>query len=116
MGGPDLPVVVVLGRKTAGANKEFQAKALDGAAFAGTIKEVGTVPEIIEALIQTKGAIGLGPFAVTGNTRIWSPSQAPQIVRPFTLRLREDLTPEMRKAVASMVEYILGPGKKLLQP
>ena len=114
VGGPDMPVVVVLGKKTAGANREFQAKALDGQPFTKDVMEVGTVPEIIQVLITTKGAIGLGPFAVTNNTKIWSPSQAPQVVRPFTLLVRGDMTPEMKKTLASMVEYILGPGKKYL--
>jgi phosphate transport system substrate-binding protein len=111
VGGPDMPVVVVLGRKTAGANKEFQEKVLSGAAFAKDAMEVGTVPEIIEALIKTRGAIGIGPLAVTSNSKIWSPAQAPTLTRPFTLLMRKDLGPEQKKAVADMVAYILGPGK-----
>ncbi len=114
VGGPDLPIVVILGKKTAGANREFQEKVLGGQPFTKALVEVGTVPEIIEALVKTKGAIGIGPLAVTTNTRIWSPVQAPQIVRPFTLVMRDDLTPEQKKAVAGMVEYILGPGRKYL--
>lgn len=111
VGGPDMPVVVVLGRKTAGANKEFQEKVMGGAAYSKNALEVGTVPEIIEALVKNRGAIGIGPLAVTSNSKIWSPVQAPTLTRPFTLLVRKDLSPEQKKAVADMVAYILGPGK-----
>ncbi len=114
VGGPDLPVVVVLARMTAGANKEFQEKILDGQPFAKAILDVGTVADIIAALVKTKGAIAIGPMAVTTNTKIWSPPQAPQLVRPFTMLVRDDLNPEQKKAVASMVEYLRGPGRKFL--
>ncbi|HLO67225.1 MAG TPA: substrate-binding domain-containing protein [Holophaga sp.] len=116
VGGPDLPVTVVLGRRTAGANREFRQKALGGEPFAADAREVGTVPEIIEALRTIPGAIGIGPHAVTSNTKIWSPVQAPQVVRPFTLLVRDGMPPEQRKAVARMVEYLLGPGRKHLAP
>lgn len=115
LGGADLPVVVVLGKKTAGANKEFQTKVLDGQPYAVGL-EVGTVPEIIEALNKTKGAIGIGPFAVTSHSKIWSPPQAPQVVRPFTLLIRQSLTPEQKQTVGMMVGYILGPGQKHINP
>lgn len=114
VGGPDLPVTVVLGRRTAAANREFRQKVLGGEPFAAGAREVGTVPEIIGALRATPGAIGIGPHAVASSAGIWSPPQAPQVVRPFTLLVRDGMNPEQRRAVARMVEYILGPGRKHL--
>jgi phosphate transport system substrate-binding protein len=115
LGGPDMPVVVVLGRKNAGANKEFQDKALDGKPFSPDAWMVGTVPEIIQALVGTKGAVGIGPLVATRDTKIWSPAQAPQIVRPFTLLMGENLDAAKKKHLASMVEYIQGAGAAYLK-
>jgi len=116
LGGPDLPVVVLLSQQFVTTAKVFQDKALDGEPFtADCVRIEGGIRGIAPALIKTKGAITIGPLALTRNSKIWSPTQAPRIERPFTMVISSTLSPEAKKAVASMVEFILGPGQEYIQ-
>lgn len=115
LGGPDLPVVVMISKIFKTTAKVFQDAALEGRPFAEGYKQIeGGIYDIATALVKTKGAISIGPLALTKNSKIWSPAQAPKIERPFTMVVSDNLNPEMKKAVASMVEFILGPGQKYI--
>ena len=108
VGGPDLPVVVVGWKKLQVTAKEFREKGMDGEPYRAdqTMLTCESIQEYLDALGQTKGAIGLGPLAVTRSTKVWSPDQAPKLTRPFTLLLPEKQAPEMCKAVSELVTYI----------
>ena len=108
VGGPDLPVVVVGWKKLQVTAKEFQTQALDGEPFAKTLTMLTceTIGEYLDLLGKTKGALGLGPLAITRSSKIWSPDQAPKLVRPFTLLLPDTQTEPMRKAVATILTYL----------
>ena len=115
LGGPDLPVVVMISKIFKTTAKVFQDAALEGRPFAeGYTLIDGGIYDIATALVKTKGAISIGPLGLTKNSKIWSPGQAPKIERPFIMVVSDHLNPKMKKAVASMVEFILGPGQKYL--
>lgn len=114
VGGPDLPVVVVACTTLQVTNAVFRTSALDGEDFAPGHRTVGgTLKDIIEAINTTKGAISIGPLALTAHSKIWSPVQATKVVRPFTLIASAKSTPEVKKAVAGLTEFLLGPGKAM---
>jgi ABC-type phosphate transport system substrate-binding protein len=108
VGGPDLPVVVVGWKKLQVTAREFREQALDNEAYRAdqTILTCETIGEYLDTLGKTKGAIGLGPLAITRSSKIWSPVQAPKLVRPFTLLLPDQQPPAMAKAVATILASI----------
>ncbi|GEM_PF-2940141 len=115
LGGPDLPVVVLVSRIFVTTAKAFRDGALDGQPIVeghGMIE--GGIYDIAKALCETKGAITFGPLGLTGNTRIWSPAQAPKIERPFTLVVSPTLDPARKKTVEAMIAFINGPGQAIL--
>jgi phosphate transport system substrate-binding protein len=109
VGGPDLPVVVVGWKKLQVTAKEFRDQALDGQAYRAdqVVLACEGIQEYLEALNKTKGAIGLGPLSFTRGNQVWSPAQAPRLVRPYTLLLPDVQDPAVRKAVAVLVEVLL---------
>lgn len=117
LGGPDLPVVVMVSHIFVTTAKVFVDQALDGQPLSKDFKLIdGGIYDIPKALVATKGAVSFGPLGLTSNTRIWSPAQAPKLERPFTMVIADHLSPEMNKAVAQMVQFIQGPGQKLINP
>jgi len=117
LGGPDLPVVVMLSQQFVTTAKVFQDKAMGGEAFRPDLVRIeGGIRDIAPAILKTRGGVTIGPLALTKNSRIWSPVQAPKIERPFTMVVGSKLSPEINKAVASLVEFILGPGQQYLKP
>lgn len=85
VGGPDLPITIVWGTKVPGTNKMFQEKVLDNAPPAAKLLSVGTTPEILAAISQTPGAIGIGPLSTTGNWKVWAPKLDFELGRPISL-------------------------------
>jgi phosphate transport system substrate-binding protein len=115
LGGPDLPVVVLVSRIFVTTAKVFIDQALDGEAITKDFKVIpGGIYDIPKALVATPGSISFGPLGLTTSTKIWSPAQAPKLERPFTMVISDQLDPAMKKAVASMVQFIQGPGQKLI--
>lgn len=115
LGGPDLPVVVMVSRIFVTTAKVFVDTALDGEPLVPGYRIIdGGIYDIAKALVANKGAISFGPLGLTANTRIWSPPQAPKIERPFTMVVSDHLDPAMKKKVAAMTAYILGPGQKYI--
>lgn len=115
LGGPDLPVKVLVSHLFAATTKVFREEALDGAALVPGVQTIpGGMGDLAAALVATKGAIAFGPSALTSDSKIWSPAQAPKIERPYTLIVSDHLDPAGRQAVAAMVEYILGPGRQAI--
>jgi phosphate transport system substrate-binding protein len=115
LGGPDLPVQVLVSHLFAATTKVFCDVVLDGQPLVANHRVLkGGMYDIAKELVATKGAITFGPYALTSNSKIWSPAQAPKIERPYTMIVTSKLDPAKEKAVAGMVEFILGPGAKYI--
>lgn len=113
--GPDLPVTVLVSQRFVSTLKAFREKVMDGEPIVATYKQInGRLADLTDALVSTKGAISFGPLGLTFNSKIWSPSMAARIERPFTLLISDKLDAEKRKAVDSLVEYMSGPGAKYI--
>ena len=106
VGGPDLPIVVVLGTKIAGTMAEFKKKILDDSDYTDQAMEVETATDIKRAVIGTPGAIGIGTRAQIDDT-VHAP-RYPEPARAITLITKIDRP----AAIDKIVQYILGPGKK----
>jgi phosphate transport system substrate-binding protein len=113
--GPDLPVTVFVHNSFVSTLKAFREKVMDGEPIVANYRPIGgKLAEIARNLVETKGAISFGPLGLTTNTKIWSPSMADKIERPFTMMISSQLEPQKRKAVDAMVAYIMGPGQKYI--
>ena len=62
-GGPDMPIIVVVGEKVAGLTNTFINEVLDGESFVGTAKKVDTANQMKEYTQITPGAISIGTLA-----------------------------------------------------
>jgi phosphate transport system substrate-binding protein len=113
--GPDLPVTVFVHNSFVSTLKAFREKVMENEPIVADYHRIGgKLSEIARNLVETKGAISFGPLGLTTNTKIWSPSMADKIERPFTMMISSTLDAEKRKAVDVMVEYIKGPGQKYI--
>jgi phosphate transport system substrate-binding protein len=109
VGGPDLPVVVILGSKVAGTNKVFQEQILDKAGYRADARWLGATPEVIAALATTPGAIGIGPLSALKTQKLTSPA-TPEVGRPITLLTRAKPGPALEQLLA----FLEGEGKALI--
>ena len=108
LGGPDLPVVVVLGDKVSGTNKVFQEQILAGASFSPGVRWVGTTPDVLHTLSSTPGSIGIGPLSALMALKLTSPV-TPEVGRPITLLTKGEPGPALKKLLA----FAEGEGKAL---
>ncbi len=96
VGGPDLPITIVWGTKVPGTNKMFQEKVLDNIAPAAKLRTAGTTPEILAAISQTPGAMGIGPLSTTGDWKVWAPKLDFELGRPICLITKGAHSAEVR--------------------
>jgi phosphate transport system substrate-binding protein len=109
LGGPDLPVLVVLGEKVPGTNKVFQEQMMDRAPYSPNARWVGATPEVIRTLVNTPGAIGIGPLSALMAQKLNSPV-TPEVGRPITLLTKGEPSTDVKK----MLEFAGGEGKSLI--
>lgn len=110
IGGPDLPILLVLGKGMSGTNKVFQAQIMDMAPYSSKAKWVDTTPEVQAAIASNPGAVGIGPIASLRDMKLLSPV-TPEVGRPITMLTKGgDLAPPTRK----LLEFIRGDGKSLI--
>lgn len=110
IGGPDLPILVVLGKGMAGTNKVFQAQIMDLTPYSPKAKWVDTTPEVQAAVASTPGAVGIGPLASLRDMKLLSPV-TPEVGRPITMLTKGgELSPQARK----LLDFIRGEGKTLI--
>ena len=100
-GGPDLPIVVVLGTKVTGTNKVFQAQILDKAPFRQDARQVAATTEILQAIAETPGAIGFGPVATLRHLQFTSPV-TPEVGRPIVMLTRKGPNPAIKKLLEAI--------------
>lgn len=108
VGGPDLPIVVLLGSKIPGTQTVFQKQVMDGAEYTKEFKEGTTADDLKATVMTTTGAVCLGPASLVGGG-VNAP-EIPEVGRPITLITKG----EPSGGVLKMLEYIKGPGKKYL--
>lgn len=108
VGGPDKPVVVILGSKIPGTQAVFQKQVLAGAEFTKDAVEGTTAPDIKDKVIATSGAVCLGPMSVVDDS-INAP-EIPEIGRPITIITKGEPT----GGVKTMLDFIRGEGQKYI--
>jgi phosphate transport system substrate-binding protein len=109
VGGPDTPIVVLLGSKIPGTQSVFQKQALGGDAYTTSFKEGTTAEDLKAKLVTTPGGVCLGTASQVDGT-----VNAPEIAefgRPITLITRGEPGP----GVAKVLEFIRGEGKKYIE-
>ncbi len=108
VGGPNIPIVVILGTKIPGTQSVFQKQVLDGAAYVTGAMEGTTAPDLKEKVRATAGAVCLGPMTLSDGT-IQVPA-IPEIGRPITL-----ITKGAPSAgILKVIDYLNGPGKQYI--
>jgi len=100
VGGPDFPITIVWGTKVPGTNKTFLEKVLEKEPMTSRLQLAGTTPEILAAISQTPGAIGIGPLATTGNWKVWAPKLDVEVGRPIVLITKGPHSQPVQKLLA----------------
>lgn len=108
VGGPDKPIVVILGTKIPGTQAVFQKQALNGEPYTKDAVEGTTADDLKAKVIATSGAVSLGAAAQVDGT-INAPT-IPEIGRPITLITKGAPSADMQK----MLDFISGPGQQLI--
>lgn len=108
VGGPSLPIVVIMGNKIPGTNTVFQKQAMNGEAYRKDAVEGTTIDDLKTKVIATSGAVSLGALGQIDGT-INAPT-IPEIGRPITLITKGAPSAGMQK----MLDFIAGPGQALI--
>lgn len=108
VGGPALPIIVVLPTKMTGTNKLWQEKVMDGEAWASANRQdVGDATELKQKIAGTAGAVGAGPLAAQDEARLYSP-ETPEVGRPVTALTKGAPSANVQK----LFDFIAGDGQK----
>lgn len=108
VGGPNKPIVVILGSKIPGTQNVFQKQAMSGEPYSKDAVQGTTAEDLKTKVIATSGAVSLGAMAQIDGT-INAPS-IPEIGRPITLITKGAPSEDMQK----MLDFINGPGQQLI--
>jgi phosphate transport system substrate-binding protein len=108
VGGPNLPIVVVMGTKIPGTNNVFQKQAMNGQGFLKGAIEVETINDMKNKVLATPGSISLGTLGQVDGT-VNTPA-IPEIGRPITLLTKGAPSAGMQK----VLDFIAGPGQALI--
>ena len=108
VGGPDLPIVVLLGSKIPGTQAVFQKQAMGGAPYTKDIVEGTTAPDLKAKVAATPGGVCLGPMSGVDDS-VNAPA-IPEIGRPITIITKGEPSGDVKK----MLDYIRGEGQKYI--
>jgi phosphate transport system substrate-binding protein len=108
VGGPSLPIVVIVGSKIPGTNSVFQKQALDGAAYTKDAVEGTTADDLKTRVVATSGAVSLGAQGQIDAT-VNAPA-IPEFGRPITLITKGAPSAGVQK----VLDFIAGPGQALI--
>ena len=108
VGGPSIPIVVIVGSKIPGTNTVFQKQAMSGEAYTKDAVEGTTIDDLKTRVVSTSGAVSLGAMAQIDDT-INAPA-IPEIGRPITLITKGAPSAGVQK----MLDFIAGPGQALI--
>ncbi|MDL2274837.1 substrate-binding domain-containing protein [Desulfosarcina sp. OttesenSCG-928-G10] len=101
VGGPDKPIIVVLGTEMPGTLGMFQKIVMGGAEFTRTAMTGTTAEDVKSRVIINSGAIGIG--TATQVDRLVNAPAIPEISRPITLLTRGEPTEGCQK----IIDFIL---------
>jgi phosphate transport system substrate-binding protein len=108
VGGPSLPIVVILGTKIPGTQNVFQKQALDGTAYLAGAMEGTTAHDLKEKVKATAGAVCLGPMTLA-DASVNVPV-IPEIGRPITLITKGAPSAGLQR----VIDFINGEGKQYI--
>lgn len=108
VGGPDKPVVIIVGSKIPGTQSVFQKQVMMGQAYSKDAVEGTTADDLKTKVAATSGAISLGTMAQVDAT-INAPA-IPEVGRPITLITKGAPSAGVQK----MLDYISGPGQQFI--
>jgi len=108
VGGPDKPVVVILGSKIPGTQGGFQQQILGGVPYTTGAVEGTTADDLKTRVIATPGSVSLAAMAQIDAT-VNGPS-IPEVGRPITLITKGAPSGGLQK----MLDYISGEGQKYI--
>ncbi len=112
VGGPQLPIVVVLGSQIPGTQAVFKKAMMGGAAYLKGAVEGTTAADLKKRVVATPGAISLG--VVTQIDATVNAPTIPLVGRPIILIVKRDLVPFKQQMIKRMLEFIEGPGQALI--
>ncbi len=108
VGGPDKPIVVILGTKIPGTQGVFQKQVLGGEPYTASAVEGTTAADLKSRVIATSGAVSVATMAQVDGT-VNGPS-IPEVGRPITLITKGAPTEGLQK----VLEYISGEGQQYI--
>lgn len=108
VGGPSIPIIVILGTKIPGTQNVFQKQAMDGAAYLVGAMEGTTAQDLKEKVKATAGAVCLGPMTLA-DASVNVPA-IPEIGRPITLITKGAPGAGLQK----VIDFINGEGKQYI--
>jgi phosphate transport system substrate-binding protein len=108
VGGPDKPVVLILGSKIPGTQGVFQKQILNGVPYGAAAVEGTDAADLKARVIATPGGVSLAALAQIDAT-VNGPS-IPDVGRPITLITKGAPSGGLQK----MLDYISGEGQKYI--
>lgn len=108
VGGPDKPIVVVLGSQIPGTQSVFRQKVMENAAFTKNAMMGTTAEDVKSRVIWNSGGIGLGTLSQV-DYQVNSPA-TPTIARPITLITKGAPS----EAVKKLLDFINGQGQQYI--
>jgi len=108
VGGPDKPVVVILGSKIPGTQAVFQKQILNGEAYATGAIEGTTADDLKARIVATPGGVSLAALSQIDSS-VNGPS-IPEVGRPITLITKGAPSAVLQK----MLDFIAGEGQKYI--
>lgn len=108
VGGPDKPVVVLLGSKIPGTQAVFQKQVMGGADYTKEVVEGTTADDLKSKVAATSGAVCLGPMSLV-DASINAP-EIPEVGRPITLITKGEPSGGVKK----MLDFIRGEGQQYI--
>lgn len=108
VGGPDKPVVLILGSKIPGTQGVFQKQILNGEPYAAGAIEGTTAEDLKARVIATPGGVSVAAMAQIDAT-VNGPA-IPEVGRPVTLITKGAPSPGLQK----MLDYLSGEGQQYI--
>jgi phosphate transport system substrate-binding protein len=108
VGGPDKPIVVILGSQIPGTQSVFRKQIMENAEFTKNAMIGTTAEDVKSRVIRNSGGISLGTLSQV-DFRINSPA-IPDISRPVTLITRGAPSETVKK----MLDFINGDGQRYI--
>lgn len=108
LGGPNMPIIVVIGTKIPGVMEQFQKTIMQGQEYTASAKTAPRYEDIKEIVVKTPGAIGFSSAAVLDNSV--NSVRYSGGMRVITMVTKGPASPKLQQ----MVQFIQKEGKKYI--